>query len=64
MRRFRRRAGFDDFESLHSWSVHDPGAFWRDVWDAGGVVSPPGATAFDPGDGADRRCPLLPRRRA
>jgi len=51
MRRFRRRAGFDDFESLHAWSVDDPGAFWRDVWDTGGVVSPPGATAFDPGDG-------------
>ena len=51
MRRFRRRAGLDDFAALHAWSTSDPGAFWRDVWDMCGVVSPPGSVAFDPGDG-------------
>jgi acetoacetyl-CoA synthetase len=50
MRRFRRRAGFDDTPSLHAWSVEEPGAFWREVWDVCGVVSPPGSVAFEPGD--------------
>src|SRR5262245_48191178 len=52
MRRFRRRAGFDDTPSLHAWSIGDPNAFWRDVWDVCGVVSPPGSVAFEPGDGS------------
>ncbi len=51
MHRFRRRAGFDDVAGLHEWSVAEPGAFWRDVWDVCGVVSPPGATSFAAGDG-------------
>ena len=50
MRRFRRRGGFDDTPSLHAWSVEEPGAFWREVWDVCGVVSPPGSVAFEPGD--------------
>ncbi len=52
MHRFRRRVGVEDVAALHAWSVGDPGAFWREVWDACGVVSPPGARAFDSGDGS------------
>jgi acetoacetyl-CoA synthetase len=51
MHRFRRRAGFDDAAALHDWSVAEPGAFWREVWDVCGIVSPPGTTSFAVGDG-------------
>ncbi len=34
------RAGkrFDDYESLHRWSIEDIPGFWRAVWDFSGVV--------------------------
>ena len=39
-----RRAGkpFDDYDSLHAWSVEDPGAFWDLVWDFCGVIGEKG----------------------
>jgi acetoacetyl-CoA synthetase len=39
------RAGgpFDDYDSLHAWSVADPGAFWDLVWDFCGVIGEKGA---------------------
>ncbi|CAH2400705.1 acetoacetate--CoA ligase [Mesorhizobium escarrei] len=46
--RFCLTNGFDprDYETLHRWSVSDPGAFWRAVWDFGGVIGDPGAIAL------------------
>ncbi|MET2828648.1 acetoacetate--CoA ligase [Mesorhizobium shangrilense] len=46
--RFCRANGFDprDYETLHRWSVSDPGAFWRAVWDFGRVIGDPGAISF------------------
>lgn len=44
--RFRAWAGdqagrsFADFEALHRWSIDDPSAFWRAIWDFEGVLSP------------------------
>lgn len=40
-----------DSVRLHEWSVRDPGAFWRRMWDVGGVIGEAGETAFDAGDG-------------
>src|SRR5215207_9958897 len=39
-----RRAGksFDDYDSLHAWSVEDPGAFWDLVWDFCDVIGEKG----------------------
>ena len=49
---FMRRAGFDDYDALHAWSVEERGAFWQTVWDDCGVVA--SATAaealVEPGD--------------
>ena len=44
------RLGLDlaDSLALHAWSVADPGAFWRAVWDWGGVVGDPGEVALVP----------------
>ncbi|CAN7550141.1 acetoacetate--CoA ligase [Mesorhizobium sp. LjNodule214] len=46
--RFCLANGFDprDYETLHRWSVSDPGAFWRAVWDFGGVIGDPGAISL------------------
>ena len=46
--RFCRATGFDprDYETLHRWSVSDPGAFWRAVWDFGRVIGDPGAISL------------------
>ena len=39
-----RRAGrsFDDYDSLHAWSVAEPGAFWDLIWDFCGVIGEKG----------------------
>ncbi len=34
----RAEQRFDDYESLHRWSIEDIRAFWRAVWDFSGVV--------------------------
>ncbi len=46
--RFCLANGFDprDYETLHRWSVGDPGAFWRAVWDFAGVIDDPGAISL------------------
>ncbi|HEY5887427.1 MAG TPA: acetoacetate--CoA ligase [Acidimicrobiales bacterium] len=41
---FARALGRDGYESLHDWSVADPGAFWAAAWDTCGVVGTRGAT--------------------
>ena len=44
MREAERRAGrsFDDYDSLHAWSVTEPAAFWDLVWDFCGVIGEKG----------------------
>jgi acetoacetyl-CoA synthetase len=37
----RHRLRIDDMEALWQWSVDDPRAFWREVWEFCGVVAPP-----------------------
>jgi len=38
-----------DFTALYRWSVAEPEAFWREVWDDAGIVGDPGArTLVDP----------------
>ena len=46
--RFAAANGFDprDYETLHRWSIGDPGAFWRAVWDFAEVIGDPGAISF------------------
>ncbi|RPI10049.1 MAG: hypothetical protein EHM63_03715, partial [Actinobacteria bacterium] len=51
MHRFRQRAGLHDATEFHRWSVEQPDAFWREAWNACGVVGARGDVAFDPGDG-------------
>lgn len=50
MARFARMAGIDpnDYDSLHRWSISEPGAFWRTVWDFAGLVGEPGDRDFVP----------------
>lgn len=38
------------YEALHRWSVDDPGAFWREVWDYTGVIGEPGSTVVEDPD--------------
>ena len=44
----RRGLALADSVALHSWSVAEPGAFWRDVWDWAEVVGDPGGVALVP----------------
>ncbi|MEM8708113.1 MAG: acetoacetate--CoA ligase, partial [Actinomycetota bacterium] len=39
-----------DYETLHGWSVADPGAFWALVWDVVGVAGDRGDRLVEPGD--------------
>ncbi len=43
-RQAEQRAGraLADYDSLHGWSVQDPGAFWDLVWDFSGVIGDKG----------------------
>jgi acetoacetyl-CoA synthetase len=56
-------AGVVDSVTLHDWSIRDPGAFWRQVWDDCGVIGDQGGTAFDPGDGSVRGGRFFPNAR-
>jgi acetoacetyl-CoA synthetase len=38
-----------DYDSLHQWSVDDPGAFWSAVWEFGGIEGKPGPVNFQRG---------------
>ena len=44
------RLGLDlaDSLALHAWSVAEPGAFWRELWDWGGVLGDRGDVALLP----------------
>ena len=48
--KFAREAGFEpsDYESLHRWSIAEPGAFWSQLWDFAGVIGEKGEAAFVP----------------
>ncbi|MEM9711527.1 MAG: acetoacetate--CoA ligase [Actinomycetota bacterium] len=52
--RFGTRRGFDDYASLHRWSVTDPAAFWAAIGDELGVRwhEPPTATLLGTEPGA------------
>ena len=40
----------DDYHTLHAWSVREPAAFWRCLWDFCGVVGEPGGTMLADGE--------------
>ena len=42
-----------DYGGLHRWSIEQPEAFWKSVWEFGGVIGEPGDTVYEPG--ADMR---------
>jgi acetoacetyl-CoA synthetase len=42
----RRGLDLADSLALHAWSVADPGAFWREIWDWGEVLGDPGDVAL------------------
>ncbi len=50
MFRFMRQRGFDDYVSLHEWSIEEPGAFWEALVEDCGVEfsRPPDATLANP----------------
>jgi acetoacetyl-CoA synthetase len=35
-----------DYAALHRWSLEQPTAFWRELWDASGVIGDPGQTVL------------------
>ena len=37
---------FEDYASLHAWTIRDPGAFWSLLWDDAGVIGERGARAL------------------
>ena len=37
-----------DYGELHRWSIEQPEAFWKSVWEFGGVIGEPGDTVFEP----------------
>ena len=39
MAAFMARAGCEDYDALHAWSIRERGAFWQQVWDSCGVVA-------------------------
>ncbi|TPK72160.1 acetoacetate--CoA ligase [Mesorhizobium sp. B2-4-15] len=64
--RFSLANGFDprDYETLHRWSIGEPGAFWRAVWDFAEVIGEPGAISFFRDDQAPMtRSRFLPEAR-
>ena len=48
MAEFARENNFDpsDYDSLHRWSIGEPGAFWSAVWDRAGIIAERGETAL------------------
>ena len=41
---------FADYDALWRWSVDDRAAFWRELWDYGGVIGEPGRRVLVDGD--------------
>src|SRR5512134_3876478 len=46
----RHRVALGDYERLWRWSIDHPEAFWRDVWEDGGVIGTPGGRTLVDGD--------------
>ena len=49
MTRLFERAGVPDFPTLHGWSVNEPEAFWRAVWDQCALIGDPGERTIERG---------------
>jgi acetoacetyl-CoA synthetase len=58
LKHFMERYGLATYDAAHAWSVRERGAFWRAVWEFGGVVGE-GSTAVA-GVGLDRMAPPDP----
>jgi acetoacetyl-CoA synthetase len=50
MTAFLQDAGMPTYAALHEWSIAEPAAFWRKVWDFCGVIGTPGGTVLLDGD--------------
>ena len=46
----RHRVVLPDYDHLWRWSIDHPEAFWREVWEDGGVIGAPGARTLVDGD--------------
>ncbi len=46
MHAFMQQAGHNNYADLHAWSVEQPAAFWRRLWEFCGVVGSPGETTM------------------
>jgi acetoacetyl-CoA synthetase len=46
----RHGVGVPDYAALWRWSIDAPEAFWREVWDDGGVIGTPGERVLVDGD--------------
>jgi len=47
---FMEKAGRRDYAELYAWSIAEPEAFWRAVWDFTGVIGDPGGRVLVDGD--------------
>ncbi len=47
MQTFMTHMGHDDYDSLYEWSVSEPAAFWREIWDLGEVIGEPGNSVLE-----------------
>ncbi|HSI40849.1 MAG TPA: acetoacetate--CoA ligase [Xanthobacteraceae bacterium] len=45
----RHAVSLADYRALHAWSITEPAAFWREVWDLGDVIGEPGDHALADG---------------
>ena len=50
MHAFLQRTGHADYPALHAWSVREPAAFWRELWDFCGVRGEMGERVLVDGD--------------
>jgi acetoacetyl-CoA synthetase len=44
-----RETGFSGYQELHRWSVEEPDAFWRRLWEFTKVIGDAGGIAWEPG---------------
>ena len=49
MARLFERVGVGDYRALHDWSVNEPDAFWRMVWDHCALIGDPGERVVERG---------------
>ena len=50
MRAFMERTGNHDYDSLYHWSVSEPEAFWRELWEFCDVLGDAGERVLENGD--------------